>query len=227
MDKVTRALIRDIRWLALAKRGGLFLAGNFAVSYGLSLIIVANLGVSSWAVLYQGLSKRFGVSIGQASFLVSMLLIAVTWYCGLKPTIGTLASAAGVACFLDVISKIGFLPKPGNLVQCSLCLGAGIIINGFGLATYACSGCGFGPRDGLMIALVRKTQLRVGIVRGTVEIATVITGFFLGGNVGPGTVAYALAVGWVMEAGFRTIRYLSDKTGILKGTIVLPGGVDT
>jgi uncharacterized membrane protein YczE len=54
---------------------------------------------------------------------------------------------------------------------------------------------GPGPRDGLMTGLVRRTGLSVRVVRTSIEVTVLAVGWLLGGAVGFGTVAYALAIG--------------------------------
>jgi hypothetical protein len=55
---------------------------------------------------------------------------------------------------------------------------------------------GPGPRDGLMTGIVRRwPRLSIRVVRTGIEVLVLGTGFLLGGTVGVGTVAYALAIG--------------------------------
>ena len=48
--------------------------------------------------------------------------------------------------------------------------------------------------------------VRVGIVRATIELAALACGIALGGTFGVGTIAFAVAVGPVVEAGFWTLQ---------------------
>jgi len=43
--------------------------------------------------------------------------------------------------------------------------------------------------------LSKKTGKSIRLIRNSMEITVLITGFFLGGPVGVGTVAFALAIG--------------------------------
>ena len=58
---------------------------------------------------------------------------------------------------------------------------------------------GPGPRDGLMTGLVRRTGGSVRLVRTTIEIAVVLTGWALGGTLGIATVLYALTIGPLVQ----------------------------
>jgi uncharacterized membrane protein YczE len=77
---------------------------------------------------------------------------------------------------------------------------AGIALVGLGSGLYLTSRLGPGPRDGLMTGLHRRTGLSLRLVRAGIEITAVVVGFVLGGTVGVGTVAFALAIGPMVQA---------------------------
>ncbi|MCB1281375.1 MAG: hypothetical protein KDB18_07615, partial [Salinibacterium sp.] len=52
-----------------------------------------------------------------------------------------------------------------------------------------------GPRDGLMTGINAKFGIRLWIVRTSLEVIVLIIGWILGGDVGIGTLAFALLVG--------------------------------
>jgi len=64
-----------------------------------------------------------------------------------------------------------------------------------GTGLYINANLGAGPRDGLMLGLSKKTGKSIRMIRAMMEIIVLIVGFFLGGPVGVGTVAFALAIG--------------------------------
>jgi uncharacterized membrane protein YczE len=72
---------------------------------------------------------------------------------------------------------------------------AGIVLNGVATAAYIGVHFGPGPRDGLMTGLVRRTGGPLGVIRTTIEVAVVATGWLLGGTLGIVTVLYALTIG--------------------------------
>ncbi|MGQ4819894.1 YczE/YyaS/YitT family protein, partial [Enterococcus faecium] len=71
--------------------------------------------------------------------------------------------------------------------------------NAVATAAYIGVHLGPGPRDGLMTGLVRRTGRSVRLVRTSVEVAVVATGWLLGGTLGLGTVVYALAIGPLVQ----------------------------
>ena len=54
---------------------------------------------------------------------------------------------------------------------------------------------GPGPREGLMTGIHRKFGWRIWIVRTAIEVTVLSIGWLLGGNVGLGTLAFALLIG--------------------------------
>ncbi|MDN5782955.1 MAG: hypothetical protein L0H23_13200, partial [Luteimonas sp.] len=67
-------------------------------------------------------------------------------------------------------------------------------------AAYLGAHFGPGPRDGLMTGLVRRTGRSVRLVRTLIEGSVLVSGFLLGGTLGPGTVAYMLLIGPLIQA---------------------------
>ena len=76
---------------------------------------------------------------------------------------------------------------------------AGILINGVATAAYIGARLGPGPRDGLMTGLVRLTGRSVRLVRTGLEVTVVLIGWALGGNLGLGTVLFAVSIGPVVH----------------------------
>ena len=68
--------------------------------------------------------------------------------------------------------------------------------NGAATGLYLGARLGPGPRDGLMTGYVaRRPGRSVRLVRTVIEVTVLALGWLLGGTVGLGTVAYALAIG--------------------------------
>ena len=54
---------------------------------------------------------------------------------------------------------------------------------------------GPGPRDGLMTGIHARTGWRLWAIRTVIEVTVLLIGWALGGNFGPGTIAFALLIG--------------------------------
>lgn len=74
-----------------------------------------------------------------------------------------------------------------------------VVLNAAAAVLYIGAGMGPGPRDGLMTGLVRRTGWSVRVVRTSIEVVVLGTGWLLGGGVGLGTVVYAVAIGPLVQ----------------------------
>jgi uncharacterized membrane protein YczE len=95
-----------------------------------------------------------------------------------------------------VDGALAAIPHPGPLWLRGMYLVAGIAVIGVGTGLYIGARMGPGPRDGLMTGLVaRFPRLSIRLVRTTLELTVLGIGWLLGGTVGLGTLAFALAIG--------------------------------
>ncbi len=180
--------------------------GLFIVASGIVFTINANLGVNPWDVLHIGIATQTGLTIGRVIQGIGLLLVAVSYFFGVKIYVGTVLNMIFLGLFVDLIIGWGYVPQPNLLWQRIILYISGVIVFGFGVAIYISANLGAGPRDSLMLALTRATKIRIGTIRTLMEIAAATIGFFLGGPLGIGTVIFALTVGVFMEIGFSIIR---------------------
>ncbi len=104
-----------------------------------------------------------------------------------------------------------------------LLIAAGIGLNAVATAAYIGVHLGPGPRDGLMTALVRRTGGSVRLVRTSIEVVVVISGWLLGGTLGVGTVLYALSIGPLVHLLLpRLSVHLSPAPACGRGRLALP-----
>lgn len=163
--------------------------------YGVSmaLMIRADLGNMPWDVLHQGLAEQFDLPFGVVIVAVSALVLLAWWPLHERPGLGTISNVAVISVVID--PALALVPDSGGLAaRVALAVG-GVVLNGAATAAYIGVHFGPGPRDGLMTGLVRVTGASVRVVRTAIEVAVVVTGFFLGGTLGAITVLYALAIG--------------------------------
>jgi hypothetical protein len=95
---------------------------------------------------------------------------------------------------LAVDAALDVVPAPAPMWARAAFLAVGIAANGVATGLYIGAGLGPGPRDGLMTALAARGH-SIRVVRTSIELTVLGAGWLLGGSVGVGTVAYALAIG--------------------------------
>lgn len=172
--------------------GGLLL---FGVS--IALIVRAELGVMPWTVLEQGLQRTFGLSLGLWSILIGVALLIVSRLLGQRPGLGTLFNVVVVGVLIDATLAV-VAPVEGLATRITL-LVVGILLNGVATGAYIGAGLGPGPRDGLTTSIAARSGWSLRLTRTSVEVGVVILGVLLGGQLGVGTVVFALVIGPLMH----------------------------
>ncbi|UZN05350.1 hypothetical protein OKX07_11280 [Cellulomonas sp. S1-8] len=162
----------------------------------IALLVRAGLGAMPWDVLTQGVTRVTGWSFGTVTVVLSVVVLACWVPLRQRPGIGTLANVLVIGALIDpFLALADLLPEPLPLAARGLLVVLGVAVNGLATALYVGARLGPGPRDGLMTGLVARTGRPVRLVRGTIEVVVVAAGWALGGTVGVGTLAYALAIG--------------------------------
>ncbi len=187
----------SLRQTRLPRRIFQLVTGLAAFALGEALIVRAALGVIPWDVLHQGLVHQLGLTIGQWSILVGVVVLLLWVPLRERPGVGTVVNVLSIGLFLDLF--LSLLTAPNALWLRVAYLAVGIVLNGLATAAYIGARLGPGPRDGLMTGLVRRTGGSVRVVRTAIEVGVVVVGWLLGGNLGIGTVVFALAIGPVIH----------------------------
>ena len=184
--------------------------GLFLFGLGEAIIIGSGSGVSPWTVLAQGISSRTDLSIGIATFYISVAIL-IFWV-PLKqiPGIGTILNAIIIASAIDL--TLPYLPHPDTTVFKILQACFGILIVGLGSGIYLSCNLGPGPRDGLMIGLQKQTNASIPAIRTIIELSAVISGWLLGGIVGVGTILFVFGIGPSVGIGLTIVERISKKT---------------
>ena len=177
------------------------------------MMLLGALGVDPWDVFHQGLSRRIGLGVGTWALIVSAGVLLLWIPLRQRPGFGTLSNAILIGLTIDAMLAV--LHTPHSLLLRWLLMLAGVFLNGVATGCYIGAGLGPGPRDGLMMGwAARGHQIRV--VRTGIELTVFAVGWILGGNVGIGTVVYALSIGPL--AHFFVPRFaISSTTGEPEG----------
>ena len=184
------------------------LLGLIIFGFGHAILFAANLGVSPWMVLSQGISVQTGWSIGWTIIAVSVLVLVLWWPLKQVPGLGTVINSFVVAAVIEV--SINFLPTFDHILNKSLQALIGIIFIAMGTGVYLIANLGPGPRDGLMTGLQKVTDLPLAYVRNGLELTVVIIGWSIGGTAGIATLMFAVFIGPLSAVAMQFLRYLFD-----------------
>jgi uncharacterized membrane protein YczE len=189
-------------------RLALLALGLFCFAAGIVAFLESGLGLAPWDVLHQGISLHSPLSFGAANIAVGLVALTVAWLLGAKIGIATIANALLVGVFIELLTSVGAVERLSDQplgVRIAL-LASGVVFVGLGSGLYLGADFGAGPRDSLMVVGTQRTSLRIGVVRGVLELGALAVGFVLGGTVGLGTVAFALLIGPSVEASFWALE---------------------
>lgn len=167
--------------------------------YGISdgLLLRARLGVDPWDVLHQGLSRTVGLQVGTWTIIVGAAVLLVWIPLRQRPGLGTVLNVVMIG--LVVNGTLAEVPPLSAVALRGPVLVGAVVLNGIATGLYIGAGLGPGPRDGIMTAVAGRGH-SVRVVRTGIELAVLGAGWALGGNVGVGTVFYALAIGPIVHA---------------------------
>ncbi len=181
--------------------------GYFVSALGMVMTINANIGVSPWDVLHQGISKVSGLTIGRANIIMGLLIIILDVILGQDIGWGTLFNMIFIGTFVDILMLNNLVPMFNSFLPSLLMMLLGMLVLGYGVFIYIGAGYGAGPRDGLMVALNRKTKKSIRFVKNSAEILALTVGYFLGGSVGVGTAVMAIGGGYFFQFAFKTVNF--------------------
>jgi len=195
-----------------AERAARLALGLVLFGLSLALLVEARAGLDPWTVFAEGVAKRTSLTIGQVTVLSSLALLALWLPLRQRPGLGTLANALVVGPVLDL--GIAWLPAATGAAQQAAFLIAAILGSAVATGLYLGAGWGAGPRDGLMTGLAAR-GVPLGAARAGIELSALAAGWLLGGTVGVGTVAFALAIGPLVH---RALPWLEIRAAPAGGT---------
>lgn len=179
-----------LRW---ARRVSQLLIGLFLYGIAIALMVRAGIGVSPWDVLTTGLVNQTGLPFGLLTNLIGVVVLLLWIPIRQKPGVGTVLNVL----LIGPSAQVGLLviPEIEGLWLQILVFAGGLALLAIATGLYIGARLGPGPRDGLMTGLVRRTGWRIWIVRTGIEVTVLAIGWILGGQVGIGTLAFALLIG--------------------------------
>lgn len=193
------------------------LLGLFLCALSNSFELHCGLGLSSWGVFHQGLSRLLHISFGQASIVCSLIILLFSGANGLRIGLGTVLNMLLIGWMVDLFDAFCLVPDAAALPQGMMMLWLSMLFNAFGSCLYIGCALGCGPRDGLMSVLTKKTGKPVGLVRTVIEVGVLLIGMLLGGHAGIGTVLIALFIGTVVQFVYKVMDF--DITSVQHQTI--------
>lgn len=193
--------------MKLAMRYVRLLIGLTVCSVGAVLTIEADIGLSPWDVFHQGVGRLTGLTIGEAGIAVGLVILILYWFLRERFGLGTIFNIVVVGLWIDFIMKRNIIPTAHTMVWSIAYIAVGMFVVGLGSVLYLGAGLGAGPRDGLMVALVRRSGKSVRLIRTLIEGSAFAIGALMGGKFGIGTIIMAATFGFFVQLAFKICRF--------------------
>ncbi|WLR51842.1 YitT family protein [Bacillus tianshenii] len=179
----------------------LYISGLLILTLGISLAIQSRLGTSPFDALLVGLYRTVGLTVGSWEIIVGAVMV-------LCNAIALRRRPEYLALLTSFITGLGidfwlFVVRdwlvPETMIGQFICLGAGLLLSGLGIATYLQANFAPIPMDGSMLVVHELTGLNVAISRILLNIVLVTFAFFFHGPIGIGTIIIALSSGPIIN----------------------------
>lgn len=195
------------RWVALLKKTLSIIIGSILFALGVVTMLNANLGMNTWAVLDVGIQNYIDLTLGQITQITGFMALSCGWLLGFPPGYATLISIFFMGNAIDIIILLNVVPHPMEITLRLIMVAFSAACFGVGSLLYVKPELGAGPRDSLMMGLIKRLSLPVAQIRIGLEFIIIAIGYLLGGPVGIGTLLSAVLVGYAVDFSFRLGGY--------------------
>jgi uncharacterized membrane protein YczE len=190
--------------LLWARRGVQLVLGLVAYGIAIALLVRAGIGVPPWDVFAQGITRQTGIPFGLVVNLVGALVLLFWIPLRQRPGVGTVLNVL----LIGPSAELGLWLVPQQTVpwQQGMVFAGGLALLALATGAYIGARLGPGPRDGLMTGLHARTGWPIWVVRTGIEVTVLTVGFVLGGQLGVGTLAFALLIGPMVNVTLPLLR---------------------
>lgn len=172
--------------------------GSILAAYGITLALYAGFGGATLAVLWQGISKTFHISIGMASMIVAIIMIAFSlFYDRSQIHIGTILYQIVYSLCVDLFANVHVYSQ--HIWANAFIMVMGVMLFAIGTGIYAAASLGRGSYEALTFSLAEKNGWQVKVVRMFLDIVMVAAGILLGGKFGICTIVTIIISGPVIQ----------------------------
>lgn len=181
--------------------------GFIVVAFGIVFMLNSGLGLSPWDTFQKGISDITFLTFGQATQLVGFVMIFAGYILRVKPGLATICNMYFVGLFIDIIVAKNIIPTDINQFTKYIFLFIGLVLLNYGIYLYISSGLGAGPRDGFMLGLIKRFNVKTIVAKTALEVTVLIIGILMGGPFGAGTLIITASNGFILQRVFDVMKY--------------------
>lgn len=193
--------------------GLFYIVGLAFLSFGISAMILSNLGAGPWDAMYVGLAENLGLTVGRWVLIMGILIILVNSFLLKKiPDFLAIITIFLIGSFIDFWLLVVFLDfVPANMGIRIIMLFSGILIIAVGIAFYLQSNFARNPVDNLMMAIQLRTGKSLAFTKTMIEVSVLIIAFIIGGPIGIGTIIVTLVIGPLIQLFYKPVTKFKNQ----------------
>lgn len=196
------ALVRGCPSVGSVGRVGQLVVSCVVLGIGVALLLRAALGSDGYSTLVNGLSLSLDVPFLAVNCVLGVVLVAMAWWRGLIPGIGTVVQPVVVGATVTVTMDL--VTAPHALAARIGLLVAAFAVLAFGVAGYLGSRTGAGPTEAAALAFDPPVPFRWSY--SAVQGGGALGGWLLGAAIGPGTLVVILLLGPAVDLIARRLN---------------------
>lgn len=194
-----------------------YVIGIFILTLGIFLTIQSNIGTSPFDALLVGLSKNVGLTIGSWEVIIAFILIGCNsmlsrQYPELLGFITAFITGLGIDMWLLLFRDI---VTPEIWYSKVVCFGIGLILIGFGTATYLHTNFAPIPVDRLTLIIKKLTNTSISFSRTLIYLIFLLLAIIFSGPIGVGTLLTVCLGGLLLNYFMPITKKMLDTIFVL------------
>ena len=175
----------------------------FFTATGVCLLVLANIGSDAVTMLCSGLNRFFDISLGTASNITNITVLALALIIGRK-YIGftTIAACLLMGFVINILNPVYIIlvaPLMQSIMINFIVFICGLLAESLGCAILIHYQTGMNQLDALASGLVDRFHLNYRSIRTLMDVSMFALGFIMGGQVGLGTIICVLMMGSIIS----------------------------
>jgi uncharacterized membrane protein YczE len=171
---------------------------------GVGILLLAALGSDGYSTFVNGMAIEFGIGFLVVNCALGVVLVAMAWWRGLTPGVGTFVQPVVVGATVSAV--LASAATPHQLVLRVVMLVVAFPVLALGVAGYLGSGTGAGPTEAAALAFDPPVPFKWSYT--VVQCGGALFGWLLGAAIGPGTLLVIFLLGPSVDLASRRIRGL-------------------
>ena len=179
--------------------------GSFVMGAGVAVAVCGRQGADPLAVVWDGMSGVFSITVGQANMILSVILLLLAFLVDKKQLhIGTILNPFFSGISTDFVMR--FISTPDHIMQQILQSTLGVGMIGIGIGIYTSVNFGKGTYDALVFGIASRFGIPLFLMRMIFDAGMLAAGFFMGGTIGISTIFAVLCLGKIISVTYEKSR---------------------